>query len=145
MATGVCLPPFYFCCMKIFKKYILPFFILYTVLPIILAGVIVWMTANGYAPVAMSEFQFILTFVVSVAVAGLLGYAVMSLCKNIKAVYANISKQPLLVVCVGEGLFCANSLIANLFDGLVLGSLIVIFPLALYAIKTMRDIKEILS
>ena len=115
MATGVCLPPFYFCRMKIFKKYILPFLILYTFLPIILA------------------------------VAGLLGYAVMSLCKNIKAVYANISKQPLLVVCVGEGLFCANSMIANLFDGLVLGSLIVIFPLALYAIKTMRDIKEILS
>lgn len=119
--------------------------ILYTVLPIILAVVVVWMNANGYAPLAMSEFQFVLTFVASSAVAGLLGYAVMSCCKNIKAVYANISQQPLLVVCVGEGLFCANSLIANLFDGLVLGSLIVIFPLALYAIKTMRDIKETLS
>ncbi|MBR6110591.1 MAG: hypothetical protein IKQ08_01395 [Paludibacteraceae bacterium] len=131
--------------MKIFKKYILPFLILYTVLPIMLAGVVVCMTANGYAPVVMSELQFIFVFVISAVVAGLLGYVVMSLSKNIKAVYANISKQPLLAVCVGEGLFCANSLIANLFDGLVLGSLIVIFPLALYAIKTMRDIKEILS
>ena len=145
MATGVCLSPFYFCRMKIFKKYILPFLILYTVLPIMLAGVVVCMTANGYAPVVMSELQFIFVFVISAVVAGLLGYVVMSLSKNIKAVYANISKQPLLAVCVGEGLFCANSLIANLFDGLVLGSLIVIFPLALYAIKTMRDIKEILS
>lgn len=145
MATGVCLPPFYFCRMKIFKKYILPFLILYTVLPVILAGVIVWMTANGYAPVTMSEFQFILTFVTSAVVAGLLGYILMNHCKNIKAVYSNLSLQPLLVVCVGEGLFSANALIATLFDGLVLGSLIVIFPLALYAMKTMRDIKEILS
>lgn len=145
MATGVCLPPFYFCRMKIFKKYILPFLILYTVLPIILAVVVVCMTANGYTPMVMSELQFIFVFVISAVVAGLLGYVVMSLSKNIKAVYANISKQPLLVVCVGEGLFCANSLIANLFDGLVLGSMIVIFPLSLYVVKTMRDIKEILS
>lgn len=145
MATGVCLSPFCFFTMKIFKKYILPFLILYTVLPIAVAGIVCWMTANGYAPLAMSEFQFVLTFVASSAVAGLLGYAVMSCCKNIKAVYANISQQPLLVVCVGEGLFCANALIANLFDGLVLGSLIVIFPLALYVVKTMRDIREMLS
>lgn len=145
MATGVCLSPFYFIAMKIFRKYILPFLILYTVLPILLAGTVWWMTANGYAPVSMSDFQFILTFVCSASVAGVLGYIVMNHCKNIKAVYANVSQQPLLVVCVGEGLFSANALIANLFDGLVLGSLIVIFPLALYVVKTMRDIKEMLS
>ncbi len=103
------------------------------------------MTTNGYAPIVLSEFQFVMTFVISVFIAGLLGYIVMNHNKNIKAVYANLSKQPLLVVCVGEGLFTANALIADLFDGLVLGSLIVIFPLFLYAMKTMRDIKEVLS
>lgn len=103
------------------------------------------MTTNGYAPMVLSEIQFVMTFVISVLIAGLLGYIVMNHNKNIKAVYANLSKQPLLVVCVGEGLFSANALIADLFDGLVLGSLIVIFPLFLYVMKTMRDIKEIMS
>lgn len=131
--------------MKIFRKYILPFLVLYTVLPIVLAVTVFWMTTNGYAPIVLSEFQFVMTFVISVFIAGLLGYIVMNHNKNIKAVYANLSKQPLLVVCVGEGLFTANALIADLFDGLVLGSLIVIFPLFLYAMKTMRDIKEVLS
>ena len=131
--------------MKIFRKYILPFLVLYTVLPIVLAVTVIWMTTNGYAPIVLSEFQFVMTFVISVFIAGLLGYIVMNHNKNIKAVYANLSKQPLLVVCVGEGLFTANALIADLFDGLVLGSLIVIFPLFLYAMKTMRDIKEVLS
>lgn len=93
----------------------------------------------------LSEIQFVMTFVISVLIAGLSGYIVMNHNKNIKAVYANLSKQPLLVVCVGEGLFSANALIADLFDGLVLGSLIVIFPLFLYVMKTMRDIKEIMS
>lgn len=131
--------------MKIFRKYILPFLVLYTVLPIVLAVTVFWMTTNGYAPIVLSEFQFVMTFVISVFIAGLLGYIVMNHNKNIKAVYANLSKQPLLVVCVGEGLFTANALIADLYDGLVLGSLIVIFPLFLYAMKTMRDIKEVLS
>lgn len=131
--------------MKIFRKYILPFLVLYTVLPIVLAVTVFWMTTNGYAPIVLSEFQFVMTFVISVFIAGLLGYIVMNHNRNIKAVYANLSKQPLLVVCVGEGLFTANALIADLFDGLVLGSLIVIFPLFLYAMKTMRDIKEVLS
>lgn len=103
------------------------------------------MTTNGYAPMVLSEIQFVMTFVISVFIAGLSGYIVMNHNKNIKAVYANLSKQPLLVVCVGEGLFSANALIADLFDGLVLGSLIVIFPLFLYVMKTMRDIKEIMS
>ncbi len=103
------------------------------------------MTTNGYAPMVLSEIQFVMTFVISVLIAGLSGYIVMNHNKNIKAVYANLSKQPLLVVCVGEGLFSANALIADLFDGLVLGSLIVIFPLFLYVMKTMRDIKEIMS
>lgn len=103
------------------------------------------MTTNGYAPMVLSEIQFVMTFVISVLIAGLSGYIVMNHNKNIKAVYANLSKQPLLVVCVGEGLFSANALIADLFDGLVLGSLIVIFPLSLYVMKTMRDIKEIMS
>lgn len=131
--------------MKIFRKYILPFLVLYTVLPIVLAVTVFWMTTNGYAPIVLSEFQFVMTFVISVFIAGLLGYIVMNHNKNIKAVYGNLSKQPLLVVCVGEGLFTANALIADLFDGLVLGSLIVIFPLFLYAMKTMQDIKEVLS
>lgn len=130
--------------MKIFRKYILPFLILYSVLPIVLAGIVFWMTTNGYAPMVLSEIQFVMTFVISVLIAGLLGYIVMNHNKNIKAVYANLSKQSLLVVCVGEGLFTANALMADLFDGLVLGSLIVIFPLLLYVMKTMRDIKEIL-
>lgn len=130
--------------MKIFRKYILPFLILYSVLPIVLAGIVFWMTTNGYAPMVLSEIQFVMTFVISVLIAGLLGYIVMNHNKNIKAVYANLSKQPLLVVCVGEGLFTANALMADLFDGLVLGSLIVIFPLLLYVMKTMRDIKEML-
>ena len=130
--------------MKIFRKYILPFLILYSVLPIVLAGIVFWMTTNGYAPMVLSEIQFVMTFVISVLIAGLLGYIVMNHNKNIKAVYANLSKQSLLVVCVGEGLFSANALIADLFDGLVLGSLIVIFPLFLYVMKTMRDIKEML-
>lgn len=103
------------------------------------------MTTNGYTPMVLSEIQFVMTFVISVLIAGLSGYIVMNHNKNIKAVYANLSKQPLLVVCVGEGLFSANALIADLFDGLVLGSLIVIFPLFLYVMKTMRDIKEIMS
>lgn len=131
--------------MKIFRKYILPFLVLYTVLPIALAVTVCWMTTNGYAPMVLSEIQFVMTFVISVLIAGLSGYIVMNHNKNIKAVYANLSKQPLLVVCVGEGLFSANALIADLFDGLVLGSLIVIFPLFLYVMKTMRDIKEIMS
>ncbi|MBE6327944.1 MAG: hypothetical protein E7077_12980 [Bacteroidales bacterium] len=130
--------------MKIFRKYILPFLILYSVLPIVLAGIVFWMTTNGYAPMVLSEIQFVMTFVISVLIAGLLGYIVMNHNKNIKAVYANLSKQSLLVVCVGEGLFTANALMADLFDGLVLGSLIVIFPLLLYVMKTMRDIKEML-
>ncbi|MEE1062435.1 MAG: hypothetical protein UH071_02105 [Paludibacteraceae bacterium] len=131
--------------MKIFRKYILPFLVLYTVLPIALAVTVCWMTTNGYTPMVLSEIQFVMTFVISVLIAGLSGYIVMNHNKNIKAVYANLSKQPLLVVCVGEGLFSANALIADLFDGLVLGSLIVIFPLFLYVMKTMRDIKEIMS
>ena len=109
------------------------------------AGIVCWMTVNGYAPMILSELQFVLTFVFSTLIAGLLGYVVMNHNKNIKAVYTNLSKQPLLVVCVGEGLFTANALIADLFDGLVLGSLIVIFPMSLYVMKTMRDIKEVLS
>ena len=144
MATGVCLSPFLFI-MKVFKKYILPFLVLYTVLPMVEAGILCWMTVNGYAPMVLSELQFVMTFVCSTLIAGLLGYVVMNHNKNIKAVYTNLSKQPLLVVCVGEGLFTANALIADLFDGLVLGSLIVIFPLSLYVMKTMRDIKEMLS
>lgn len=103
------------------------------------------MTTNGYAPIVLSEIQFVMTFVISVLIAGLLGYIVMNQNKNIKAVYANLSKQPLLVVCVGEGLFTANALIADLFDGLVLGSIIVIFPLILYVVKMMREIKETLT
>ena len=131
--------------MKIFRKYILPFLVLYTVLPIVLAVTVCWMTTNGYAPIVLSEIQFVMTFVISVLIAGLLGYIVMNQNKNIKAVYANLSKQPLLVVCVGEGLFTANALIADLFDGLVLGSIIVIFPLILYVVKMMREIKETLT
>lgn len=131
--------------MKVFKKYILPFLVLYIAFALVVAGAVCWMTLKRYAPIALSDFQFILIFVSASLFAGLLGFFVIRRNKNIKAVYANISKQPLLVVCVGEGLFTTNSLISSLLDGLVLGSIIVIFPLFLYVMKTMRDIKEVLS
>lgn len=131
--------------MKIFKKYILPFLILYVVLTMVVAGVVSWMTANGYAPLALSDSQFFVAFIASTLGAMVPGYIMMNHNKNVKAVYANVSKQPLMVVCVGVGLFTTNALIADLFDGLVIGSLIVIFPLILYYMKTMREIKETLS
>lgn len=131
--------------MKFFKKYILPFLILYVAFALVIAGGIFCMSTRGMAPIVLSEIQFVLVFVMSTIVAGLLTWAVMSRNKNIKAIYANISKQPLLVVCVGEGLYTANALMANLFDGLVLGSFIVLFPLLLYVIKATRDINEMLS
>ncbi len=131
--------------MKIFKKYILRFLILYFCLTLVVSGAICWMTTKGWAPVKLSDYEFMLTFVSVVLISGLLGFVVMNCNKNIKAVYSNVSKHPLLVVCVGEGLFTANAFIADLFDGLVLGSLIVIFPLILYVMKTMREIKELLS
>ncbi len=131
--------------MKVFKKYILPFLALYSILAIVVAGIVYGMTINGYAPLTLSDFQFLLTFLSSTLIAGVLGYLVMNSNKNIKAVYSNVSKQPLLVVCVGEGLFASNALIADLFDGVVLGALIVVFPLFLYVMKTMNDIKDALS
>lgn len=131
--------------MKVFKKYILPFLVLYSVLAIAVAGIVLLMTTNGYAPLALSDSQFLLIFLSSVLVAGVLGYLVMNRNKNISAVYANVSKLPLLMVCVGDGLFAANALITDLFDGLVLGALIVILLLALYAVKTTRDISIMLE
>lgn len=140
----------HFCCnfydiMKVFKKYILPFLILYVLLTAVMAGCVYWMTTQGYAPMEMSEFQFVIVFLAVVLVAVSIGFIVMNRDKNVKAVYANVSKQPLLVVCVGEGLYGANSLMTNLFDGLLLDSFIVIFPLLLYVLKTTHDIKESLS
>lgn len=131
--------------MKVFKKYIMPFLVLYLCFTLVISGAICWMTTKGWTPVTFSDYEFMLTFVLAVLISGLLGFVVMNHNKNIKAVYANVSKQPLLIVCVGEGLFATNALMANLFDGLVFGSLIVIFPLFLYVMKTMRDIKETLS
>lgn len=131
--------------MKIFKKYILPFLILYAVLAMIIAGVASWLNVKGYTPLALSEFQFVLTFLCTLLVTVVLSILLLNHNKNTKAIYANISKQPLLMVCVGEGLYCTNALIASLFDGVLLGSLIVIFPLVLYVWKTMRDIQESLS
>lgn len=131
--------------MKVFKKYILPFLVLYLVFALVVAGVIFWMTTQGYAPMVLSEIQFVLVFFAVVLVAVSLGYLVMNRNKNIKAVYANVSKQPLLVVCVGEGLYGANALMTNLFDGLLLDSFIVVFPLLLYVMKTTRDINESLN
>lgn len=140
----------HFCCnfydiMKVFKKYILPFLILYFLLTAVMAGCVYWMTTQGYAPMEMSEFQFVIVFLAVVLVAVSIGFIVMNRDKNVKAVYTNVSKQPLLVVCVGEGLYGANSLMTNLFDGLLLDSFIVIFPLLLYVLKTTHDIKESLS
>lgn len=131
--------------MKVFKKYILPFLILYVLLTAVMAGCVYWMTTQGYAPMEMSEFQFVIVFLAVVLVAVSIGFIVMNRDKNVKAVYTNVSKQPLLVVCVGEGLYGANSLMTNLFDGLLLDSFIVIFPLLLYVLKTTHDIKESLS
>lgn len=131
--------------MKIFKKYIFPFLILYVVLTVVVAGTVLLLHMNGYAPIALSDFQFVLVFLCSLLVTVILTIFLLNHNKNIKAIYSNISKQPLLMVCVGEGLYCTNCLIASLFDGVLLGSLIVIFPLVLYVWKTMRDIKEVLS
>lgn len=131
--------------MKIFKKYIFPFLLFYVDLTAAIAVAVLFLHLNGYAPVALTDFQFVLVFLCSLLVTVVLTILLLNHDKNIKAVYSNISKQPLLMVCVGEGLYCTNSLIAPLFDGVLLGSLIVIFPLVLYVWKTMRDIKEVLS
>lgn len=128
-----------------FRKYVLPFLILYVALAFVMAGLVYWLTIQGYAPMEMTELQFVLAFFAVVLVAVSFGYLVMNRDKNIKAIYANVSKQPLLVVCVGEGLYGVNALMANLFDGVFLDSFIVIFPLLLYVMKTTRDINESLS